>query len=209
MTVRNLATLDRTVFQPLGRLLQEAFADGFSMTGTIAQTKTFTSAGTSNRAMYMVGNLDSASTGAIWGMFKFRTYVNNVMTSVVHALCANLHFKDAAEIKVTSGHWNSALYATVETEVAVTAPDLSGGSVAGISLEYYVDETTGAPAKAYAIYVHAGTYNWDGLLAIRNAGDCGDSAMTGDHAFDAADKCIPVDVAGTVYYIPLMNNKGD
>jgi hypothetical protein len=160
------------------------------------------------RCLFYVGEIAGAG-NSMWGMFKFRSYLSAAAGSVVHGVCANLHFKDSAEITVTSGHWNSAMYASVETEVTTTAPDLSGGSVAGLSLEYYVDETTGAPLKAYALYVHAGTYNWDGLLAIRNAGDCGDAAMTGDHAFDTADKCIPVDVAGTTYYIPLMNNKGD
>lgn len=208
MSVRNLSTLDRDMFQPLGRIIQEAFADGLIGTGTVTITKTFTAAGTTNRAMYLTGNLDSASTGALWGMYKFRTYVNNVMTSVVHTLCANLHFKDAAEIVVTSGHWNSALYATVETEVTTTAPDLSGGSVAALSAEYYVDESTGAPAKAYVLYVHAGTYNWDGLVAIRNAGDLGESASGGDEAAhvvgfdgDGSTIKIPIDRAGTTYYL--------
>ena len=44
MTVRNLATLDRTVFQPLGRLLQEAFADGLIATGNIVRNHTVTTA---------------------------------------------------------------------------------------------------------------------------------------------------------------------
>jgi hypothetical protein len=160
------------------------------------------------RAFYYVGELAGAG-NSMWGMFKYRTYLSAAAGSVVHGVCCNLHFKDDATITVTSGHWNSPLYVSVETEVTTTAPTLSGGSVAGISIEYYVDESTAAPAKAYALYVHAGTYNWDGLLAIRNAGDCGDGAMTGDHTFDTADKYIPVDVAGTAYYIPLMNNTGD
>ncbi len=164
---------------------------------------TFQGTGGPKRGLYAVGEI--AGLGhATWGMWKFRTYVNAALVSnVVHTLCANLHFKDAATIAVTSGHWNSAFYGTVETEVTSTAPTLSGGSVAGISLEYYVDESTAAPANAFAMYVHAGTYNWDGLLAIRNAGDCGDvgTAASGD-----GDGSIPIYIAGTTYYLQYWNS---
>ncbi|KKN77902.1 hypothetical protein LCGC14_0356390 [marine sediment metagenome] len=151
------------------------------------------------RALYYVGEIAGLG-NAMWGMWKFRTYVNAALvSSVVHVVTANLHFKDAATIAVTSGHWNSAFYGTVETEVTSTAPTLSGGSVAGISLEYYVDESVAAPANAYAIYIHAGTYNWDGLVAIRNAGDCGDVATV--QAGDASGGSIPIYIAGTTYYL--------
>lgn len=33
MSVQTLSSLDRTVFQPLGRIIQEAFSDGFNATG--------------------------------------------------------------------------------------------------------------------------------------------------------------------------------
>jgi hypothetical protein len=172
----------------------------------------FLGTATYTRALYAVGEIAGAA-AALYGMFKFRTYISAAAKSSVHTLCANLHVKDAGTLNRTSGTVNSAIYATVETEVTTTAPTLSGGDLCGISLEYYVDETTAAPANAFAMYVHAGTYNWDGLLWIRNAGDCGDAAMTGDHAFDTDDKCIPVLIGnytgGTTYYIPLMNNKGD
>ncbi|KKN51293.1 hypothetical protein LCGC14_0624010 [marine sediment metagenome] len=169
----------------------------------------FNGTGGPKRGLYAVGEI--AGLGhATWGMWKYRSYLSAALVSnVVHTLCANLHFKDGAEIAVTSGHWNSAMYASVETEVSATAPDLSGGSVAGLSLEYYVDESTGAPIKAYALYVHAGTYNWDGLLAIRNAGDCGDYTSTGDApALATGDKMIPVDIAGTTYYLVALADSG-
>jgi len=161
------------------------------------------------RALYYIGEINGLG-HATWGMFKFRSYVSAALVSnVVHVVTANLHFKDAATIAVTSGHWNSAFYATVETEVTSTAPTLSGGSVAGISLEYYVDESTAAPANAFALYVHAGTYNWDGLLAIRNAGDCGDYASTGDApALAIGDIMIPIYVAGSTYYLVALADSG-
>jgi hypothetical protein len=172
----------------------------------------FQGTGGPKRGLYAVGEIGGAG-HCLYGMWKFRTYVDAAASSTVHTLCANLHVKDSGTLTRTSGTVNSALYVTVETEVTTTAPTLSGGDLCGVSLEYYVDESTAAPANAYALYVHAGTYNWDGLLWIRNAGDCGDAAMTGDHAFDSADKCIPVLIGnytgGTTYYIPLMNNKGD
>lgn len=160
------------------------------------------------RAMFYVGEINGAG-NSMWGMFKFRSYLSAAAGSVVHGICANLHFKDSAEITVTSGHWNSPLYASVETEVTSAAPDLSGGSVAGLSLEYYVDESTGAPANAFALYVHAGTYNWDGLLAIRNAGDCGDYASTDNApALATGDKMIPIQIAGTTYYLVALQDTG-
>jgi hypothetical protein len=172
----------------------------------------FAGTGGPKRGLYAVGEIAGAG-HSLYGMWKFRTYLNAAAASTVHGVCANLHIKDSGTLTRTSGTVNSALYVTVETEVSSTAPTLSGGDLCGISLEYYVDESTAAPANAYALYCHAGTYNWDGLLWIRNAGDCGDSAMTGDHTFDTADKCIPVLIGnytgGTTYYIPLMNNKGD
>ena len=172
----------------------------------------FAGTGGPKRGLYAVGEIAGAG-HSLYGMWKFRTYLNAAASSTVHGVCANLHIKDSGTLTRTSGTVNSALYVTVETEVTTTAPTLSGGDLCGVSLEYYVDESTAAPANAFALYVHAGTYNWDGLLWIRNAGDCGDAAMTGDHAFDTADKCIPVLIGnytgGTTYYIPLMNNKGD
>lgn len=86
MTVRNLATLDRTVFQPLGRILQEAFSDGFNATGlphwgsaatpcTVAtglhglEYRGKVTAGTSDGiAAYLEGYLSGAATGSCYGV---------------------------------------------------------------------------------------------------------------------------------------------
>lgn len=168
----------------------------------------FAGTGGPKRGLYAVGEIAGAG-HANYGMWKFRTYLSAAASQTVHTVCANLHFKDDAEI-TDAGEWaSSPLYVTVETETTTTAADLSGGSIAGIYFGYYVDESTGAPSKAYLFHCnnHA-SYNWDGLLRF-GAGDLGDAAMTGDHAFDTADKAIPVLVDSTTYYIPLMNNKGD
>jgi hypothetical protein len=172
----------------------------------------FNGTGGPKRGLYAVGEIAGAG-HSLYGMFKFRTYLNAAASSVVNGVCANLHIKDSGTLTRTSGEVNSALYVTVETEVTTTAPTLSGGDLCGITINYYVDESTAAPANAFMLYCNCGTYNWDGLLWIRNAGDAGDSAMTADHTFDTSDKCIPVLIGnytgGTTYYIPLMNNKGD
>ena len=51
----------------------------------------------------------------------------------------------------------------------------------------------------------------DSFIRANAKGDLSDTAMTGDHAFDTADRCIPVrfQASSEYFYIPLMNNKGD
>jgi len=125
-----------------------------------------------------------------------------------NALSANLHIKDDGTLTDT-GEWaSSPLYVTVETEVTETAPTLSGGSLAGIYMGYYVDESTAAPAKAYAFHFnnHA-SYNWDGLIRM-GSGDLGDSASGGDEAAhvvgfdgDGSTRKIPILIDSTTYYL--------
>ena len=124
MAVQALNSLDRTVFQPLGRIIQEAFADGFTGTGTINITKVFTGSSVYNRALYMIGELTNGA--ALNGMFKFRTYVDGTMTSLVQVVCGNLHVKDDGVLIFGSGEYNSAFYATIETETTVTPGSADG-----------------------------------------------------------------------------------
>jgi len=206
MAIQDLSSLDRTVFQPLGRLLQEAFADGFTSTGSITVTKSFDQATDYNRILYMTGNLAGGG-GCNYGMFKFRTYIESALSHSAHTLCANLHIKDAGEL-ADAGEWaSSPIYATVETEVTTTAPTLSGGSLAAIYIGYYVDESVAGPDKAYAIqFNNHPSYNWDGLIRM-GAGDIGDSAhsATGSHVVgfdsDAAIRKIPVLIDGVTHYL--------
>lgn len=166
----------------------------------------FAGTGGPKRGLYAVGEIAGAG-HSNYGMWKFRTYLSAAASQTVHSVCANLHFKDDAEITDT-GEWASApLYVTVETEVTTSAPDLSGGSVAGIYLGYYIDESTGAPSKAYAIHTnnHA-SYNWDGIIRM-SAGDFGDTASGADEANhvigfdgDGTTRKIPVLIDGTTYY---------
>jgi hypothetical protein len=167
----------------------------------------FAGTGGPKRGLYAVGEIAGAG-HSNYGMWKFRTYLSAAASATVHTVCANLHFKDDAEI-TDSGEWaSSPLYVTVETETTTTAADLSGGSIAGIYFGYYVDESTGAPAKAYLFQTnnHA-SYNWDGFIRM-SAGDLGDSASGADEAShvigfdgDGTTKKIPVLIDGTTYYL--------
>lgn len=167
----------------------------------------FTGTGGPKRGLYAVGEVGGAG-HCNYGMWKFRTYLDAAASATCHTVCANLHFKDNAEL-TDSGEWASApLYVTVETETTTTAADLSGGSVAALYIGYYVDESTGAPANAYVIHTnnHA-SYNWDGLIRM-SAGDLGDSASGADEAGhvigfdgDGTTRKIPVSVDGTTYYL--------
>jgi len=169
----------------------------------------FLGSATYNRVLYMIGELAGGGAG-LNGMFKFRTYVNSTMTSLVQVVCANLHIKDAGVITTGGGEWNSAFYGTIETETTTTQPDLSGGKVAGIQLAYYVDETTGAPARAAVIAVPAGfgagTYDWDCLLwtGFSHVGDsdhAGGAGKVVGFDGDTDIRKIPVYFGETVYYL--------
>lgn len=167
----------------------------------------FSGTGGPKRGLYAVGEISGAG-HSNYGMWKFRTYLSAAASQTVHAVCANLHFKDDAEIQ-DAGEWSSSpLYLTVETETTTTAADLSGGSVSAIYVGYYVDESTGAPANAYMIHTnnHA-SYNWDGIIRMAS-GDLGDSASGADEAAhvigfdgDGTTRKIPVLIDSTTYYL--------
>jgi len=163
----------------------------------------FAGTGGPKRGLYAVGEIAGAG-HANYGMWKFRTYLSAAASQTVHTVCANLHFKEDAEI-TDSGEWaSSPLYVTVETEG--TAADLSGGSLAGIYFGYYVDESEGAPSNAYLFHCNNhSSYNWDGLIRM-GAGDIGDSAhsATGSHVVgfdsDADLRKIPILIDSVTYY---------
>jgi hypothetical protein len=212
-------TIDRgTAGLTLAQLCPERFvfqdSGGTALSIDDADTTTATTVNSINlnflgsgqmRGLYAVGKISGAG-HSNYGMWKFRTYLNAAASQTVHALCANLHLQDSATLTDTGEYASAALYVTVETEVTTTAPTLSGGSLAGIYIGYYVDESTAAPANAYAIQTNShASYGFDGLLRCQNAADLGIVALTGDHTFDTSDKAIPVDIAGTTYYIYLAD----
>lgn len=168
----------------------------------------FDGSATYNRVLYMVGELNGGG-AALNGMFKFRTYVSSTMTSLVQVLCANLHVKDAGVLLSGSGEYNSAVYATVETETTTTDADFSNVDVVAYQAAYYVDEATGAPDNAYVLGVpsgHASGFDWDGLLIAQDAAAIGAIAASGDITFSSADYLIPVKIGNTVYYFVTTDN---
>jgi len=193
MSVKNLATLDRDICQPLGRILQEAFADGYIGTGSIRVSKAVTA--------------DPAD-GLSNGQFQYVTTLNCAM---VNACVVGAEFKlNIANAGVIGmpGYTNPVLRLTID-ENGDDTPNLDGGELSALSCQYYIDEVGGAPRDATVLHVVAGAYNFDYLLMIQNAGDCGDSDHPGGAnkvvGFDGdADIVkIPVKIAGrgTHYYI--------
>ncbi len=159
------------------------------------------------RVLSMVGNIAGGG-AALFGMFKFRTYVSSTPGSLVQVLCANLHIQSGGTLIYGSGEYNSSVYATIETESAT--PDLGGVNICAYQAALYLTESGGAPANVHVLGIPNGTpTQFDGLLRTQSAAALSISAMTGDHAFDSSDKVLPIKIGDTEWYIPLMNNKGD
>ena len=158
-----------------------------------------------NRALYMIGELAGGGAG-LNGMFKFRTYVSSQMTSLVQVVCGNLHVKDAGTLVSGSGEFNSAFYATVETEGAggAASSDFSNQDICAYQAVYYVDEGGGAPDKAYVLGIPdgspAGAYDWDGLLWTQSAAALGIVTCTG-----ASEWGIPIMINATEYWIQVRS----
>jgi hypothetical protein len=169
-----------------------------------AMTLTFTGTGGPKRGLYLKGEITGAG-NCNYGMFKFRTYINGATNSTCHTLCANLHIKDAGTLSGSGEYAHSAIYATVETEITTNAPVLSGGSLAAIYAGYYVTETGGAPLNAHVISINTDPTKgrFDGLFKTQNAGDLGDSALSGTTsvAFAGGAVKIPIKIGSTTYYL--------
>lgn len=64
--------------------------------------------------------------------------------------------------------------------------------------------------RNYQIYSETGGVdNLDAFIAADAIAGLSALAMTADHTFDTSDYCMRVSIGGTIYYIPLMNNRGD
>ena len=198
-------TLDQFMYQDhAGTPLSVDDAD--VATATLVNSINIKFLGTSayQKGLYAVGEIAGAG-GCAYGMWKFRTYVNAALSSDAHTLCANLHLKEAARLPAQGNpeYASSALYVSVETDGADT-PDLSGGNLAAIYIGYYVDETGGAPAKAYAISINNNIAkgDFDGLFTIKNFGSVGDATVaSGSDGSGASDKRLPIEIDGTTFYL--------
>jgi len=202
MSVQTLSSLDRTVFQPLGRIIQEAFADGLIGTGSITITKDFATTSGYNKLMYLTVEISGAG-GSAYGMFKFRTKVSGALSANAHAVCAQLFLDTGCTLINTPEYASAALYVTVETEVAGLT--LSGGSLAALYIGYYVDESGAGPIDAYPFYFNTDQSKgqWDGLFMAQSFNDIG-GVLTVESG-DAGYGSIPVKVSGGVKYLHLWN----
>jgi hypothetical protein len=163
-----------------------------------------------NRCLYMVGTLNAGA--ALNGMFKFRTYVTHTPTSLVQAVCANLHFQgDDAKTRGGNGEICSALFVTVETE-DTTAADLSAGDVACVQCCSYIDDGCTTPGKIQGLFFHSNSatyHNFTHLFGCRHLDDFSAYASTGDApALATGDIMIPVNIAGTTYYLVALADTG-
>lgn len=202
MTVRNLATLDRTVFQPLGRILQEAFADGFIGTGTIAVTKTFAAATGSKPLVDMTATYSGAN-NCYQGAFKFSTVIDADIDHIVHGLSTGLTLTDNAGFWPSYADGPAALRVNVSTQVTTLAPNLDGRGLNAITIGYYVDESQGAPQHAFPFQFNtdAAKGQWDGLFrAERDA--C--LALLA-HTTQVLTHSIPIRIQNKDYYIMLTD----
>lgn len=184
MTIRNLATLDRNICQPLGRIIQEAFADGFIGTGSINMAHT----------------LIASEAGSSWdGIHKFKTTVNIAMESLIVAAQMKLEF-GADAIITLPGYTNSILQLFLSGSAK---PNLDGGDISCLDFEYHIDETNGAPRIAVPMHFAAEEpgANFDALFNTQNFGDIGDEASSGTPTWGTEHRIIPVMIANTVYYL--------
>jgi len=175
-----------------------------------AMVLTFAGTGGPKRGLYLKGEIAAAG-HCNYGMFKFRTYINGASAATCHTLCANLHIKDAGTLSGSGEYAHSAIYATIETEIAAAAPNLAGGSLAAIYVGYYVTETGGAPANAHVLSINTDMAKgrFDGLFKLQNAGDIGDYTSTGNApALATGDKMIPIKIGGTTYYLVALQDTG-
>ncbi len=162
----------------------------------------FLGSATYSRVLYMIGELKGTS-AALNGMFKFRTYVNCTPVSLVQVLCANLHIKSGGTLIFGSGEYNSAVYATIETESAT--PNLTGVNICAYQAALYLTESGGAPANVHVLGIPNGTpTNFDGLFRAQSAAAVGGATVsTADitNQDSASDINIPVKFGNTVYYL--------
>ena len=145
------------------------------------------------------------------GMVQYRGEINGTPPATCQVMSIGLTIKASGKLATTGYEYVSCpLHLGVGTS---GTPDLSGGGganvLAALAISYHADESGGAPVTAYAIHFHSGTYNWDGLFNVMNAGDIGDWAETDRITTSAAnDRIIPVRIGGAIYHLVAYANDG-
>jgi len=140
------------------------------------------------------------------GMVQYRGEINGTPPATCQVMSIGLTIKASGSLAATGYEYVSCpLHLAVGTS---GTPDLSGTGVgntlAALAISYHAVESGGAPDNAYAFFFHSGANNWDGLLRVMNLGDIGDATVTTADITSqdsASDKNIPIDIAGTTYYL--------
>ena len=197
MTVRNLATLDRTVFQPLGRLLQEAFADGLIATGSISREKTVATAQVASFAN---------------GVYLFKSTLTGIGGTV--------HFANAMfHVDITSAFTSGVVTAMkVLVECTGADPDLSGLSWVtaaewGWNLSKAGACAAGLTNPCVARYwhrysVYAGIDPPTHFLYANSAMMFGGHYATNQPVSQIGDAMIPIKLGGNTYYLVGFEHDG-
>lgn len=201
MSVRNLATLDRTVFQPLGRILQEAFADGFIGTGNVTIAKTFSGATVQRLFDCLV---TYSSTGAPqYGAYRFYTLVDGALSAPAHGIATELRFGASSSIPATYADGTAAM----RIKLAVNGtPNFVGKGISAITFQNFLVETGGPPEFLYPFWFHCGAgCQFDGLFYC-DASGLGIVACEGDHTILSEDKLVPCKIDGDTYYLLALKS---
>lgn len=197
MTVRNLATLDRDIFQPLGRILQEAFADGVIAEGTITRDKTIA---TAEIALF--------NTGA----YQFKTTITGIGGSAnIHGMSVRMDVKSAC----TSGKL-APFQVLLETTAADPKMDglswISAASwewnlsKAGLCVDSLTNKCDNRFWHYYAVY--AGIDPPTAFIYADGPSLLGGYYATGTPAFDTSgDACIPIKLGGNLHWLVALHNK--
>ncbi|KKK64674.1 hypothetical protein LCGC14_2981820, partial [marine sediment metagenome] len=170
-------TLDQFMYQDHGGTALSV-DDADTTTSTLVNFANIKFLGSSSyqRVLSMVGNIAGGG-AALFGMFKFRTYVSSTPGSLVQVLCANLHIQSGGTLIFGSGEYNSAVYATIETESAT--PDLTNVNICAYQAALYLTESGGAPANVHVLGIPNGTpTNFDGLFRAQSAAAVGGATVS-------------------------------
>lgn len=193
MGIQTLSSLDRTVFQPLGRIIQEAFADGFNATGlphwgSASAPCTITSGGL---GLAYYGKTTAGASNGIAAYFE--GYIAGAASGINVAVGAWLTVNAAAVAN------NEATALDVGVYAAATC-DLSGAIVIAGKFQTYVP--VGSPPSMHVQFWFNTDQSGDVPDAWFNAANPESVCFTGGAAETATkngDICIMIN--GTKKYI--------
>jgi len=146
------------------------------------------------------GTLTGTGANFFDGMYQFKATLNAPVTdSLVTSVYIKLTFGADATIALP-GYVNAPLGITLGSS---GTPDLNDGDVAGITFNYLIDETDGAPRVKSLFHVNCGSTYFSHLLDVGtgNIGDATVSTADVTSQDSSSDKNIPILIGRTAYYI--------